>query len=852
MYRSAAALLILFISITAYAVDSRVERWNIRIDNMKKIQNETAAGNFDRVIINEITGSEIKSSEEFLAILNRYKREDGSLKTETKKYSIPEIEKKVKEISLPAVSLYYISNTYKNLNDRQIKESIAGDITSYASKKYNTPVLFTAAEKDEMAEQYILEKAIAEFDSAVNLTTNGLISKTQYELSRSDYNSNETDFGRMIRRLIDENLPGTKFQDYNEFKPEYLLPAPGWKYFSSRQGDIEARNRAVIDFVKAGGGDLENSARIKDIKTAEDEIFVRAKSRLYHLLKNTTTGSGAGGTNPYYEIPDMNKLSVTIDEIDRYRKTLINNISGNENIDLIKKLKSNHTGIAARGINRIDAQFKSEETRIERLRKIKGDTIIYNEEMFKASRNHFNSLRDELYRYAGLSADFVEALYSAGRTDPEKYIGFHKYRTERFIYYISFSEKITANTVTLSESGTAAISAFYKGTIPAVLNTGRDLLKPSAIPADVRETLNRDHLKEYAAVNADFRTKGSLLLKSIRKNYDDSIAGFTRAASLNKESIMNSETQIGQDETDRLFNFAKKCSVTIKEMNYTESALNFYKDEYSRISEELKKGNEPAGFSGSESAESLLAVIKGFNAGTVERETATRDILAKEGMASLSSSITLVQYYKRKGIPVKFTPTAEEITSMKQIFSRSPEIIISSWKMNGKNFRQIDVNVTAELKKLINKNAWNGGVKNIPPVTLSVNESKINVIFSPPSGWRKIADNDNSSMISFTSPDMKGVIELTSISKDKQNLQDIVSSWPEKYGFSMIEKNWGKKDNSDYIRITSKNSYDGIMESYLISKNGHVIILSGKSTGDMHRYLNIILAEMFRNLEVEG
>jgi hypothetical protein len=733
-----------------------------------------------------------------------------------------------------------------------MKENIAGEITSYTSKKYNTPVLFTAAEKNEMAEQYILEKAIAEFDSVLNLTTTGLISKAQYELSRSDYNSNETDFSRMIQRLIDENLPGAKFQEYNEFKAEYLLPAPGWKYFSSRQSDFEARNRAVIDFVKAGGGNLENSARIKDIKTAEDEIFVRAKSRLYHLLKNTTTGSGAGGTNPYYEIPDMNKLSATIDEIDRYRKTLINNISGNENADLIKKLKSNHTGIAARGINRIEAQFKSEEMRIERLMKIKGDTIIYNEEIFKASRNHFNSLRDELYRYAGISADFVEAIYSAGRTDPEKYIGFHKYRTERYIFYISFSEKLTANTVTLSESGTTAISAFYKGTIPAVLNSGRDLLKPTAIPAEVRETLTRDHLKDYAAVNADFRTKGSILLKSIRKNYDEGIAGFTRAASLNKESVLNSEIQIGQDETDRLFNFAKKCYETIETMGYTESALKFYKDEYSRISEELKKGNKPAGFTGADSADSLLKVLKGFNAETIERETATRDILAKEGMASLSSSITLVQYYKRKGIPIKFSPTTEEITLMKQNFSRSPEIIVSSWKMNGKNFRQIDVNITAELKKLINKNAWNSDGGNLPPLILSVNETAINIVFNPPSGWSKITDTEKNRKISFTSPDMKGLIEITSISKEGQTLQDLVSSWPEKSGFSMIEKNWGKKDNADYIRITSKNSYDGIMESYMIAKNGHVIILSGKTTGEMHRYLNIILSRMFRNLEVKG
>jgi hypothetical protein len=852
MYRSAAALLLLFFSITASAVDSRVERWNVRIDNMKKIQKETAAGVFDQVIINEVTGSEIKSAEEFLSILNRYKNEDGSLKSETKKYSIPEIEKKVKEISLPAISLYYMSDSYKKLNDRQLKDNIAGEITSYASKKYNQPIIFTPAEKNEMAEQYILEKAIAEFETAINTTTNGLISKVQYELSRSDYNSNETDFSRMVQKLTEEILNDRKFLDYSGFNADYVSHIPQWKYFIYQQENIEARNRALVDFVKAGGGELENSARVKDINTAESEIFVKAKSRLYHLLKNTTPGSGASGINPYYDIPDMNKLSVTIDEIDRYRKTLINNISGNENTDFIKKVKNNNTGIAARGINRIEAQFKREETRIERLKKIKGDTIIYNEEIFKASRNHFNLIRDELYHYAGLSADFIEALYSAGKTDPSKYIEFHKYRTERCIFYISFSEKLTANTIALSESGSAAMASFYKGTISTVLNAGKDLLKPSAIPAEVRSALNREHLKNYAAVNADFRTKGTLLLKSIRKNYDESMAGFTRAAALNKESLLNSEIQIGQNETDRLFNFAKKCSETIETMGYTESALNSYNDEYVRISEGLKSGNKPAGFSGADSADSLLKIIKEFNPETIERETATRDILAMEGMASLSGSITLARYYKRQGIPIKFSPTAEEISLIKQIFSRSPEIIISSWRMNGKNFREIDANVTAELKKLINKNAWNSRGKSLPPLIFSLNESEMDVVFSPPSGWKKTTDKGSTGKISFTSPDMRGVIEVTSIKKNEQNLQDLVSSWPERWGFSMIQKNWGKKDNSDYIKVTSKNSYDGIMESYLIAKNGCVIILSGKTTGEMQRYLNIILAEMFKDLEIKG
>ena len=854
MYRSAAALLILFFSISASGVDSRVERWNQRIENLKKIQNVSKSGKFETAVINEITGSEIKSSEEFISILNRYKREDGSLKSETKKYSIPEIEKKVKEIALPAISLFYMAETYKNMNDTQIKEKSAGEISAYAAEKYSSSVKISSEDKNSIVEQYILEKAIAEFDNAVTATTNDLLSRVQYELSRSDYNSNEADFSKMIQRLIEEILSAKKFSETGGFNTRYLLAVPQWRYITEQHEDLEARNTAIINFVKGGGGSLDNSSQVKDVDTAEEIIFVKAKSRLYHLLKETTPSSGAMGNNPYYEIPDLQKLGVTIDEIDRYRKTLTKNISGSENSDLISKLKSNNTGIAARGINRIEAQFKNEDTRIERLRKIKGDVIIYNEEIFKASRTHFYSIREELFRYADLSAAFVEVLYSTGKTDPKKYIEFHKYRTDRYIQYISFFERLTANTITLSESGSVKLGSFYKGVIPGVLNSGKDLLKPVIIPTEIRESFNKEHLKELAAVNADYRIKGTLLLKTSRNNFNECIAGFSRTAASDRESSINSEMQIGQDETDRLFSFAKKCSEAIKRMNYTETALNRYKDEYTRVSEAIRKGNKPQGFSDTEAPASFLAALNSFNPDTVDKEINTRELLAKEGMESLSGSITLVQYYKRKGIPVKFTPTAEEIASMKLTFSRSPEVIISSWKMNGKNYRQIDVNITAELKKLLNKNAWNNSGREIQRESLSIDEAELTVTFTPPSGWKKnsTSDTGHSGKVSFESPDMKGVIEIMSIRENEQNLQMLAGSWPERNGFSMTEKNWGKKDNCDYIKSTAKNRYDGIMESYMISKNGHVIILSGKTTGDKYRQLNRTLAEIFSKLQVKG
>ncbi|HNX24139.1 MAG TPA: hypothetical protein PKG60_08815 [Spirochaetota bacterium] len=854
MYRSAAVFLIILFSTSVFSADSRTERWNIRIDRLKKIQGEASAGKFDKTFVDKITASEIKSCEEFLSLLDRYRKEDGSLKSDTKKYSLTDIEKKVKEISSPAISLNYMSELFKAAGDTQAKERISSEITQYSAKKFGSAIRITSAEGISMAEQYILERGMAEFDSSLNNTMTDLLSKIQYELSRSDYNSNEADLGRMILKHIEETLSTVKFSENNSFNEKYLLNIPQWKFMEEQFSKIEARNKSIWNFVYKGKSPLNSTENIKDKNSAEEEIFSKAKEKISDMLQNTTPSSGAMGNNPYYEIPDVKRLGITLDEIDKYRNNLAQNISGSEDKELAEKLKGNNTGIAARGINRIDAQFKSEEARIERLKKMKGDIIIYNEEVFKASRNHFYEIRTEIYKYTALSEEFLEALYSSGKTDPQKYIDLHRYRSDRYISYISFSEKLTANTLTLPVTGSEKLHSLYKGTIPKVLASAKSFLKPEAIPAETRAALHREHLKEYAAINADFRTKGSMLINAVRKNYDECNTGFAEISASKKESSINSEVQIGQDETDRLFSFAKKCSDALASMNYTESVLNKYKEEYNRVSEELKKGNKTAGFPGGDASAPFFESIPGFDAAAIDKETATRELLAGEGMEALSGSITLVQYYKRRGFPVKFSPANEEIIIMKQNFTRTPEVIVSAWKMNGKNFRQIDINITAELKKMQNKNAWNSKVNETPKEVLTVDETGINVSFNPPPGWKKIPDpeNDHFRKIIFESPDMKGTIELTSICEDEKNLQVLVSLWPEKWGFSMTEKTWGKIKNSDYIKSTAKNRYDGVMESYMVAKNGHVIILSGKTTGDMYRQLNRTLADIFNNMEITG
>lgn len=852
MYRLATLFTILLISSQSFAADSRLERWNQRVDRLKKIQTAAASGRLERPVIDELAVSGIKSSEEFIAILGRYSSEDGSLKTGTKKYSLRDIEQRVQEISSPAVSVAILSGTYSSAENSKLKETISADLNAYIAKHTSGAVKIPLSDLNIMARDYILEAAAGEYDTAAKKLTSDILSKTVYELSRTDYNSSDADLTKIIARHAFDSVNGFRHPLYSGLNENYLASVPMWRFILSDSSRIQKRNSAIISFVKAGGGSLEANPMIRDAGTAEDEIFTKAKSRISHLLKTTTPSSGSTGNNPYYEIPDTGKLRLAVDEIDRYRHSMMRSVTGNESREFIKKIKGNSSGIAERQCSRIEAIFRNEEARIERLKKINGDAVIYNTEVFNAARSHFGEVKGEIIKYGNLSGDFLELYFTSGKTEPGEFKSLHKYKTERYLKYISFAEKLTSDARPLPVSGLDKLNSYYRGVLPAVLNSSKNLLKPEQIPQSARSSMTRDELKEYASINSGFRTDGLALLKAIRGNYDECAAGFSRNAAEKRVSDMESESRIAQDETDRLFSFAKRCSVIILSMNVTEKSLKTYSEVYTQTVESIRRGEKPAGIGGADNSQ-FSSSVNGFNPESIERETATRELIAKEGMESLSGAITLVQYYRRKGVSLNFEPTPQEIASIKLAFTRSPEVNVSSWRMNGKNFRQIDINVTAEIQKLINGSAWNGDLNSASSETVSVKGTGYSITFTPPQGWKKVSaqGNGDDDRVSYESPDKTGIIELTTIHEEEHNIQSLASAWPERSGFSMVEKNWGKKNESDYVKSVSKNSFNRVMESYMIASNGRVIILSGKTSRDMYRKLNKTLGEVFSNLEIK-
>jgi len=81
-------------------------------------------------------------------------------------------------------------------------------------------------------------------------------------------------------------------------------------------------------------------------------------------------------------------------------------------------------------------------------------------------------------------------------------------------------------------------------------------------------------------------------------------------------------------------------------------------------------------------------------------------------------------------------------------------------------------------------------------------------------------------------------------------LKDFSNGWQKKNGFTPVAKEWGKTNGIDYLVTVSKNSFDRVMESYMIKKGKYIIIISGTTERNRYSSMSRNLKGIFSSLEL--
>ncbi len=681
-----------------------------------------------------------------------------------------------------------------------------------------------------------------------------ILRKVELELSTNDYTTNSIDLDKLILNKAFETFHSNVFFDDSELDTSSLKYAPLWKFMERRFSQSRGRMDEALKFASLSGITVPEKISKSGLEDTEKFIFSVKKKEIIPLIDNTISTGSRSYNTPLYEIPNLKNLKDALHEIDRYRDKVVRELDGTKDSRYIARVMKNINSIASRYITHYEKTFTRETARIARLKRT-NNIIVYNEEIFKAASSNFMEIKQKVSDYGESSGDFIEQIFLPGKIKTGQFIKLYKYRNNRYNEYLSLFESLTADSKNLALTGSIDANTIYRAAMRGSVEITKSLMKPAGIPSDVRRTMTEEKLKECRKTGADFKKSASLLAGAIRKNYNDYAAEHSGIMKKRKESKKESEIKIVQAELDILFDYAISCSQLRNSMNYTKEALRRYENTYGLIKNNISKQIYSAKVTAQLKQGSLLPLIKNFDTARIDAETSSRKILEKEGMNSLSGAVGLYRYYIRNGIRAKIIPEDGQIRETRKNLTSRTSVKVASWTMNENNFREVDLKAAANLGKLLNISAWNisPADERIPSV-LTADGKALRISMTIPGGWTISPKEEKLSGYSinksYLSPDRNGEIKITAVKDSDSGLRAFSEEWFRRTGFTMIKKNWGTLRNTEFLWTLASGSMERVMESYMIRKNGYVIILSGRCIKNKYDFMRRQMAEVFTSMQI--
>jgi len=839
------SLFFILLPIIAYSSDAPVERWNLRVERLQKIAEELShiqqSSEAEKIIADEI-----KSSKEFIALLNRYNLKDNSLSSDTKKYNIAEIENQVREIAPPVFSIYFSLEMLKSSQAPETKEKVKNDINQYLQSQ-NLPIIKKDSKvSEDLSRKYIIHTYSLKYDEIKKATIDKILSEVQYELSRSDYKTTDEDIAILISTIAQKicEKPLLSFEDFYE---KNLIDIPQWQNYLQEKNHEKAKLKAAIEFANSENIKLSDAEKDRGIGQIDSAIFKTEASEIIMASESSRSNTSISHNSLEYIVPDFSNFSKALSDIDKYRKGLVVSISGLEDKQYIKKASNNFKGIAIRYISPYEKHYAKEKERINSLKK-QNKAMIYNEEIFNISEKQFLDLKEKLNRYADMSAQFSESIYNACQKDEKDIISMHESKLDYNLKTITFMSRLIEDSSNISLYAKKPIDIF-KGIYNKLRVEMAALLVIEPLSNETRSLMRKETIGNYNESNSNFRTKSSAIITSSRRCYENFETNLSKKELKDKSREKNLEANLAQEEIDRLFQSAEKLTAIFSSMTYTQESFKKYLSAYNQIYNDINSGNNIDSYLQTISSGSIISLVSDFDPARIDAEKKIRTILKTEATSSLSSAIALMQYYSRMKIEIKFKWSDAEINKIKEELKSEPGIVVSSWKMNSSNYRQIDQNIAESLKKIIAKKTWDPSSEiNSSQAEKFTAGENLEFYLQLPTGWQRANNTLKENLsLEIISPDRDAKI-IIHAQKTQESVEEISKQWTSSMGFEPLSKEWKKEKEKDFLISASKATNGKIMGSYLIEKNGYVIIISGIASTKRYSGLNKYLKEIFNSL----
>ena len=870
-----ACLVLSFVSFTVKSeafIHSRYGWWKQRKQQLEEKKSFLQKNNGTDTEVLALVDGDILRARQILSVFEGALKNDGSLDGEMFQKDPATIQRLVRLSVPPVFSVYYLAALAGHLGDWKNIDSTKDAVRNYLEEKIKkrfgreekelTDLIITEDidynEWKSISAELFFGKMMLGREDVLASVTKDVEQNTEKELSSGK--NIETTKSLMteiminaVTRLKEGIIPGPRY-DVKALEMSWTWS----KIFVKINRDF-CHYETIISFLGKNRKIPLERIRFffRNPSSLESEIFGKKNHSHYLYEKSFSDGKKytAGKGQVVLVIPEEMNCKAILDEMDEFRKKAIRSVDGKETRDFYIQLSNKGNQIVSARTGRARKIFKNEEKRLEKIRGKKGEEPIeiVNLNEFEDARKAYNVKSALAYRYKRKSIEFVSWLSETMKIHERDIVNGYQNQLVSMNHYLEFTIDLVRDCLDASATGNGTVhDVFIRSALR--LDDVFQYLHYSLSLRDREKSVlsNKSHEKLM-------EQKGTFMLriKGARKTAAEYRGEYTRLKAhktgMNTAASERLRNRIAQEEVFLLVNSTKGYADLLAKRDFTDSIFNQYALKYNELENQAAAGIITPELSKVFDQYSVFQSLAEYDEKKIGSEVAERKMLREEIRTGIARISALLDFYKRRGVYIEDRPGYDEIEALHKITEKNYQIRVAEWTMTETNYGTVDKNVAEKLKHIVNRQIWISSETAKDPIKsgkiIMLKMPEWDISFSLPYGWSEARGNENDVVLkSYRSMDRQTDVNFARLVASDKNHRDISENWITDSKSVKIKERWGKIRGVEYFWMLSRDRDRSVRETFSFSKNGSILIISGRARKDLYPYFRKKLQEIIESI----
>ncbi len=870
IYRICALLVCLILGSNLYGfINQRQAWWENRLKSLKnEIISLRKNLSTDPAILN-LVENDISRAEQMIAFFNSDGKAPSSVIGDNEPVSPDELKTRCRQITDAVFSLYLLdyltSSTGERENYRQTRsamEKILGGLLKKELGQGDDILTGTIINEDisKVQMQYITMES---FVYSIMRNRHDLLTQIRTTVENDIIETHEISGLKPMKSRLAVLITEKAIARCNAMDPRKTMTittddvsrSRSWIDISGRLSANLRRFRQVCDMVDANRALSPSQIRYyyKRPDELDDAIFKDSVLRYFDRRSIGQTSfdrSRPEGDRYTMNIPRNPDGIAMFGEMDELRKSIIPVITGREDGGFFEKTRARFNEILARHLHETMEGFSREEETVRALKEKNPASVILNEDQFLKARAIFNGRADLARGYADKSLQFIKRISEARSRNADAVVASYEKRLQMQADFISLAVTLVENAAAVAPLENTSLHKSYALSLRRTGNIFRSLGYNIGVEKEIIPFMERRHHQEIRDKRDNFTARMKQAKNEISRFHAVYLKNrnkYTHRKNTEEKSLLIS---IANMEIDLIAAAVKEYTAVYDRCTYSDRVFKEYGVIFRQLQDELNSATLSMKLERVLSARSLFPLLENFSPGRMQVEASARTYLKRSIATDLARLVTLVNFYRQRGIDISGAPDNEYLEAVRKKISSNPVVSIATWGMTDSNFRDIDRNVVKLLFHRKNRIAWNN--RNQDAAAKNGNsEARINLyggqaVFSIPPGWNKKAGTPRHAALE--SQDRDASIIIRGDNPGGKNPQEQCLMLVQDSNGTVIKQRWGKKGTQDYFWALCRLPHKRVMEVYIIRNGKYSVAVSGSTDSDKYRYFKPKLDMVFNSL----